>query len=82
MFKVPTLKNITRTAPYFHDGSSPDLHTAIRTMGRHQLGIDLSEQEITSIETFFGAFEGTLPEAYVARPVLPEAPGNKKTQGS
>lgn len=71
MFKVPTLKNITKTAPYFHDGSVADLSTAVRTMGRHQLGIDLSDVEVASIVAFFGALEGLLPSRYLTPPPLP-----------
>jgi cytochrome c peroxidase len=38
-FKVPTLRNIARTAPYFHDGSVGDLDQAVEAMARYQLGI-------------------------------------------
>lgn len=78
MFKVPTLKNITRTGPYFHDGSVNELGAAIRAMGRHQLGIELSEREITSIAAFLGALEGILPSEYVAAPRLPAEERTKK----
>jgi cytochrome c peroxidase len=78
MFKVPTLKNITRTGPYFHDGSIRDLATAIRTMGRHQLGIELSDGEVASIATFFEALEGTLPSQYLTAPRLPGAASPRK----
>jgi cytochrome c peroxidase len=71
VFKVPTLKNVVRTSPYFHDGSIADLGTAIRIMGRHQLGIELGDQEVASIVSFFGALTGSLPAAYIAAPVLP-----------
>ena len=40
VFKVPSLKNIAETGPYFHDGSISDLQTAIRMMALHQLGIE------------------------------------------
>jgi cytochrome c peroxidase len=71
VFKVPTLKNVTKTSPYFHDGSCADLGEAVRLMGRHQLGIELSEREVTSIVTFFGALTGELPHEYIAPPALP-----------
>ena len=73
VFKVPTLKNVTRTGPYFHDGSCPDLRLAVRTMGRHQLGIDLAEREITAIVAFLGALAGELPHDYISAPALPVA---------
>jgi cytochrome c peroxidase len=73
LFKVPTLKNITQTAPYFHDGSVADLPTAVRSMGRRQLGIELSDDEVSSIVTFFGALEGILPSQFRVPPPLPAA---------
>lgn len=73
VFKVPTMKNITHTAPYFHDGSVDELSDAVRTMGRHQLGIELSGSEVASIVAFLGALEGELPAQYVAPPRLPAA---------
>jgi len=78
MFKVPTLKNITQTAPYFHDGSGVDLPSAIRTMGRHQLGLELSDVEVSAIVAFFGALEGRLPSTYIVPPRLPGAGESKK----
>lgn len=46
MFKVPSLRNVARTGPYFHDGSAKTLGQAVRMMGKHQLGLELSEPEI------------------------------------
>jgi cytochrome c peroxidase len=71
MFKVPTLRNIAQTAPYFHDGSAPDLPTAVRLMARHQLGIDASPEETASIVTWLKALSGPLPADYIATPTLP-----------
>ena len=65
-FKVPSLRNITKTAPYFHDGSIPSLNEAIRLMGRHQLGIELEARQISSIVSFLGALEGEIDIEYVA----------------
>lgn len=72
VFKVPTLKNVTLTAPYFHDGSYSDLAGAVRAMGRHQLGVELSDGEVSSIVAFLGAFAGALPRDYIAAPSLPQ----------
>ena len=48
MFKVPTLRNVAHTAPYFHDGSAANLEDAVRMMGRYQLGLEMSDTEVTS----------------------------------
>jgi len=71
MFKVPTLRNIAKTAPYFHDGSVPTLDAAVRRMGRYQLGLTLSEQEVTAIVSWLGALTGDLPSEYIKPPELP-----------
>lgn len=71
MFKVPTLRNIAKTAPYFHDGSVPTLDAAVRRMGRYQLGLTLSDQEVAAIVTWLGALTGELPEEYIKAPALP-----------
>ncbi|MGB3961714.1 MAG: cytochrome c peroxidase, partial [Sulfurimonas sp.] len=57
-FRVPTLRNITLTAPYFHNGAVKDLREAIFIMGRYQLGIDLQKQQIDAIEAFLDSLEG------------------------
>ncbi|HET7542305.1 MAG TPA: cytochrome c peroxidase [Polyangiaceae bacterium] len=71
MFKVPTLRNIGKTAPYFHDGSVPTLDAAVRRMGRYQLGLTLSDTEVSAIVTWLGALTGELPTEYIKPPVLP-----------
>jgi len=71
MFKVPTLRNIAKTAPYFHDGSAKTLDQAVRKMGKHQLGLELSDNEVTSIVAWLGSLTGELPKAYIAEPALP-----------
>ena len=71
MFKVPTLRNIAKTAPYFHDGSVNSLDAAVRRMGRYQLGLTLSDQEVSSIVTWLGALTGDLPADYIKPPSLP-----------
>ncbi|MFA5455735.1 MAG: cytochrome-c peroxidase [Sulfurimonas sp.] len=58
MVKVPTLRNITQTAPYFHNGQIWELKDAIKEMGRIQLGADISDKEAASIEEFLKALEG------------------------
>lgn len=69
MVRVPTLRNITETAPYFHNGQIATLSEAIKEMGRIQLGADLNDQETAEIETFLKALEGKKPT--VIYPMLP-----------
>ncbi|HNH49910.1 MAG TPA: c-type cytochrome, partial [Myxococcota bacterium] len=73
MFKVPGLRNIEKTAPYFHDGSVADLDEAIRMMGKHQLGKELSPEQVADIRAYLGALTGEIPASYVAKPALPES---------
>ncbi|MEM7181974.1 MAG: cytochrome-c peroxidase [Spirochaetota bacterium] len=55
VFKVPSLRNVALTAPYFHDGKVKTLEEAIKKMGYHQLGMELKDEEISSIATFLKA---------------------------
>jgi cytochrome c peroxidase len=71
MFKVPTLRNIEKTAPYFHDGSAATLDVAVRMMGKHQLGLDLSDAEVHAIVAWLKSLTGEVPAAYIAQPKLP-----------
>ncbi len=71
MFKVPTLRNIAKTGPYFHDGSATTLPDAVRMMGTYQLGLELSDAEITSIVAWLESLTGELPKAYIVEPALP-----------
>jgi cytochrome c peroxidase len=70
-FKVPMLRNIAETGPYFHDGSVATLNDAVTLMARHQLGKELTPEEVTSIVTFLGALTGDVDAAKVAPPMLP-----------
>lgn len=58
VFKVPGLRNVALTAPYFHDGSAATLEDAIRVMARYQLGRELTPDEVTSLAAFLGALSG------------------------
>jgi cytochrome c peroxidase len=69
MVRVPTLRNVTETAPYFHNGQIATLSEAIKEMGRIQLGADLTDAEVGEIETFLKALEGKKP--MVIYPMLP-----------
>jgi cytochrome c peroxidase len=69
MVKVPTLRNITQTAPYFHNGMIWNLKDAIKEMGRIQLGTKISDKQATSIEAFLGSLTGKKPHMMI--PMLP-----------
>ncbi len=57
-FKVPSLRNIALTAPYFHDSSAATLEDAIQTMVRYQLGRRLKDTDIQSIKAFLESLTG------------------------
>ena len=59
-FRVPILRNISQTAPYFHNGAIKDLRKAIFFMGKYQIGVDLNEKQIDKIEAFLKSLEGEL----------------------
>ncbi len=61
-FKVPSLRNIEKTAPYFHDGSIATLEEAVKLMGEHQLGRALTEEQIKDIVAFLKSLTGELPK--------------------
>ncbi len=62
VFKVSTLRNINKTAPYFHDASAKTLHDAIRTMTKYNLGIELENEEVDKIVAFLKTLDGELPK--------------------
>jgi len=72
-FKVPSLRNITETGPYLHDGSVKSLEEMVKKMAEHQVGRTLSDADATSIIAFLKALKGDVPADYVAKPDLPEA---------
>jgi len=59
-FKVPSLRNVTRTAPYLHDGSISSLPKMISTMAKHQLGLELTNNEIDLIISFLQTLNGPM----------------------
>ena len=58
VFKVAPLRYATETAPYFHDASAPDLKTAIKLMGRHQLGKEVNDTQASEIEAWLSSTSG------------------------
>lgn len=73
VFKVPSLRNVAQTGPWFHDGKITTLDEAVRLMGYHQLGVELTSDQISDIVAFLGALTGEVDAAYIARPTLPES---------
>jgi cytochrome c peroxidase len=71
VFKVPTLRNVTKTGPYLHDGSATSLAELTKLMSRHQLGKELTDAQAKSIVTFLGALDGEPPKDLVTKPDLP-----------
>jgi cytochrome c peroxidase len=57
-FKVPSLRNIAKTAPYFHDGSVETLDEAIRLMAKHQLGQEVGGGFVKDVKAFLGSLTG------------------------
>ena len=57
-FKVPSLRNVSLTGPWFHDGSYDSLRDAIRAMGEYQLDIDLTEAQLDRLEAFLDSLTG------------------------
>lgn len=61
VFRVPSLRNVEKTAPYFHDGYAKTLDQAVEIMGRYQLGQKLSQRDINSIVAFLKTLTGETP---------------------
>ena len=72
VFKVPSLRNIDRTGPYFHDGSVASLNDAVRLMAHHQLNKELPPADVQSIVTWMGSLTGDLNTDYIAFPQQPK----------
>lgn len=68
MFKVPSLRNVADTYPYFHDGSVEKLEDATRIMAKINLNKDLSTEELRSISTFLKTLSGELPADVIQMP--------------
>jgi cytochrome c peroxidase len=70
-FKVPSLRNVAETGPYFHDGSIATLEEAVRIMAYHQAGQELEADQIADVVAFLGSLTGEVDVAYVTPPELP-----------
>ncbi len=72
LFRVPTLRNIALTAPYFHTGTVPTLDLAVRVMAKTQLDKELSDAQAADLVAFLNALSGEFPQ--IAMPRLPATP--------
>lgn len=73
LWKVPTLRNISITAPYFDNGAVPTLDEAVRVMAKVQLNQDLTDEQVADIVAFLDALTGEFPAQPM--PQLPPTPG-------
>jgi len=76
-YKVPVLRNITLTAPYFHNGSAKTLDEAVKVMAKVQLNKELGNEEVNDIVAFLNALTGEFPKQSLPR--LPGTPGKTLT---
>jgi len=59
-FRVPILRNITKTAPYFHNGAVKKLEEAVRIMSKYQIGDEFNKAQIADVVAFLKTLEGEL----------------------
>jgi cytochrome c peroxidase len=71
VFRVPSLRNVAMTPPYFHDGSVPTLPEAVKVMARVQLGVTLKDADLRDIVAFLESLTGELPANFATVPALP-----------
>lgn len=67
LFRIPTLRNIALTAPYFHNGKVNDLSTAVKVMAKTQLNQELNQQQVEQIVAFLNSLTGEFPEQTMPR---------------
>jgi len=72
VFRVPMLRNVAKTAPYFHDGSVERLDRAVKIMASVQLGRTLTDTETGEIVAFLGSLTGEVPANYAPPGKRPE----------
>jgi cytochrome c peroxidase len=68
VFKVPSLRNVERTGPYFHDGKVASLDSALTTMAHIQLGKQLTPEQVQQITAWLKTLTGEIPTAYITPP--------------
>lgn len=72
-FRVPTLRNISKTGPYFHNAKVQTLEEAITLMAKHQVGRLPTPEQTQNMVAFLGALTGELPTDYIKAPELPKS---------
>lgn len=70
LFRVPTLRNVAHTAPYFHNGAVTTLKEAVRVMAEAQLRVDFSDAQLDDVVAFLNSLSGQYPPISV--PQLPQ----------
>ncbi len=70
---MPSLRNIEKTGPYFHDGKEASLDKAVRDMAEYQLGKKLTDAETRQIITFLKVLTGKIDPEYTKPPTLPKS---------
>jgi cytochrome c peroxidase len=73
LFKVPSLRNVEKTGPYFHSGQVATLEQAVKEMTDYELGKQLSDAEVSSIVAFLKTLTGEIPAEYIREPALPKS---------
>ena len=68
VFRVPSLRNVAETAPYFHDGSAKNLKEAIRVMARYQLGRPIEDSQVEDLEAFLKSLSGSVDKSLLGEP--------------
>ena len=73
-FKVPSLRNIAKTGPYFHDGKTASLEEAVKLMATHQLGKELDDIQLAKLMAFLNSLTGQADPKLLETPKLPAGP--------
>jgi cytochrome c peroxidase len=73
VFKVPALRNIDQTGPYYHDGKIASLDEAVRDMAEYQLGKTLTAEQTKQIVDFLKVLTGKVDPEYIKPPELPKS---------
>lgn len=73
IFRVPTLRNVAHTYPYFHDGSVYSLHNAVHIMAMAQLGKELPQADIDNMVAFLESLSGDVSVQARTLPILPKS---------
>ena len=73
VFKVPSLRNVEKTGPYYHDGTVTSIEQAVRDMAEYELGKTLTHEQTTEIVEFLKVLTGRIDDEYIKPPVLPKS---------